>query len=328
MDGLKDILFRDLKSMGVIFKPIPSSRRYWLIRNYSGKFYDDFKKHSFIGLGWPWEKDFCDEHRTSPGDPKYNKYLKENGRGRNIGKINCFMEEMSPGDVIITPAHKSSFLNMGIIQTDSLIVDNKVLPFSRVRRVRWEKEISWLNIPRKISRFLLTQHSVCSADCYAEEIDKLMYDMYTKGKQSYLTLNIKTTQKISANEIAELIQILDQAGKITGSEAILRIKTEINSPGILQVFGIGENVFLIALVLFLTVGGRFQIGNPTGVNLLIETRGVLPQILEFLQGKKERITSLAKSLEIDTRAFANDIIKLPEEAPEPEESQDENCGEE
>ena len=58
-----------VKDLGITLAEIPEHTRYWLIRTYSGKYYETFHSNNFVGIGWRWEKDLC-------ATQKYNLQMK------------------------------------------------------------------------------------------------------------------------------------------------------------------------------------------------------------------------------------------------------------
>ena len=50
-ESLKEIL----NTQGITLADVPLNRKYWFVRTYGGKYFNEFLRNKNIGIGWKWE---------------------------------------------------------------------------------------------------------------------------------------------------------------------------------------------------------------------------------------------------------------------------------
>lgn len=298
------------EQLGIYCENISGRCSYWLIRTFGGQYYNTFKVRGFVGVGWGWEEELCKEQKVKPSDESYLPFLGKMKRGNAASKIKRFIENVQIGDVVLIPASKSSRVLMGRITSEVQFFDTE-FPYPRRREVQWIKEIDWPQIPQAMSRFFLTHHGICSAESLAVEIDKLMYGFYQKDGKAYLSLNIRTDQDILARQVHKLLGIAIGLTEATQFDTRnVAIKTDLQSPGVMQFIGDIGPIFAFAVFLCFVVGGKVSgkvtLSNgdkSTTVEVKAETEGVVPQILDYCSQKKTETENIINALDIDTSQF-------------------------
>lgn len=292
---LKEIV----KNLGITLAEIPEHTHYWLIRTYSGKYYETFRSQKFVGIGWHWEKDLCVTQKIKPTDKGYLLAVKEYKRNSYYSRIiHSFEHEIQIGDIVICPAYHSSRVLFGKITSDVHFLDNE-FPYTRIRAVEWVKEIGWEEIPRKIFRFLSTQHGMCSANNVSDDINRSMYPFYLIGDKAYLTLAVQKQESISVDTINKLLTFLTE--NITDNNSTIFLKTELCSPGFLQFLGTPKGIVILAILLHFIVGGKIEI-NPKTLAISNETKGIIATLME--RTDKKKLSESINELQIDLTPFA------------------------
>ncbi len=288
-----------VKDLGITLAEIPEHTRYWLIRTYSGKYYETFHSNNFVGIGWRWEKDLCATQKIQPADEDYLLAVKRYKRNSYYSRvIHSFMHEVQIGDIVICPAYASSRVLFGKITSEVTFPKNE-FPYARIRTVEWIKEIGWEEIPRNIFRFLSTQHGMCSADNLSENINRIMYPFYLTGDKAYLTLTVQKQESISIDTINKLLTFL--AENIADGNSNIFLKTELCSPGFLQFLGTPKGIVVFAILLHFIVGGKIEI-NPKTLAISNETKGIIATFMEKIDKKK--LSESINELQIDLTPFA------------------------
>lgn len=294
-----------VRDLGIDLVEIPDDVKYWLVRTHSGMYYDTFKARNFVGVAWPWEEELSGKTLVKPSDERYLDTLRDNDRKNAAQKIKHFINHVRIGDIVLSPASRSSRLLLGRITGDIEFYDNE-FPYVRRRSVDWISEVTWEKIPQVMSRFLLTHHGICSAENIATEIDRLMYPIYIKNDEAYLTLQVRREKEISASSVSRL---LSSALSITIDEDKYPIsfKSEIRSPGFFQFFGDTKKVFLILLVCHVAVGGEISL-KTKDFDFSHKTQG----LIQLLREKGKELKPSLQELNVDGAPF---IRNIPQESP-------------
>lgn len=302
-----------VRDLGIELVEISDDVNYWLVRTHSGMYYDAFKARNFVGVAWPWEEELFEKTCVKPSDERYLDTLRDNDRKNAAQKIKHFISHVRIGDIVLSPASRSSRVLLGRVMGDVEFYDNE-FPYVRRRSVDWISEVTWEKIPQVMSRFLLTHHGICSAENIATEIDRLMYPMYIKNDEAYLTLQVRREKEISASSVSRLLSSALSITQASNWDQVtdwnkypISFKSEIRSPGFFQFFGDAKKVFLIVLVCHVAVGGETSL-KIKDIHLSDKTQGLIPLLLE--KGKELRPS--LQELNVDGAPF---IRTIPQENP-------------
>lgn len=288
-----------VRALGIELVEIPDDVNYWLIRTHSGMYYDTFKARNFVGVAWPWEEELFKKTNIKPSDEQYLESLRDHGKKNAAIKIKHFIEQMQIGDIVISPASRSSRVLLGRVTGNAEFYDAD-FPYVRRRSVRWISEVSWEKIPQTMSKFFLTHHGICSAENIATEIDRLMYPIYIKNDEAYLTLQVRREKAISTKSVNKLLaSILDLMETTNLADSSLSLKSELRSPGFIQFLSTPKGVLVIVIALNFLVGGKIE-AKYGEIEFSHETNGLLTLIFEKEQAQLKRSI---QELDVDTMPF-------------------------
>lgn len=255
---------------------IPEDRRYWFVRTDGGTHYSDFTLHGYIAISWDYiTVDFLHNNSedtvkrvirsseksapTKDEDSNDDSSSSELAQATTIyNKLKRFVDEMSIGDIVISPSKNSTSVSIGLITSDvyedplyALEYYSKdpeseliVCPYHKRRNVDWLKTITKDHLDIYLSKALSSQHSVSCLDEYAPLINRNVYDIYSIGHTSHATLRTKRITPVSFAELRDFFNVLDQnlasAANALGEEydpSLLDVKLSINSPGLIEIAG-------------------------------------------------------------------------------------------
>ncbi len=123
----------------------------FVLRAEFGRYTDTFEREGYIGIGWfndnpiDWDlsnKDYLKERYREkfPDDPNMRI-------NQNVGQINRFVNEISVGDLVISP-YMDNRLLVGVVESELFFNDDKTSPYP------WRKKVQWLK--EKIDRHTLS----------------------------------------------------------------------------------------------------------------------------------------------------------------------------
>jgi len=231
-------------------------QRFWVVRCERGLFFDHFLKYGVVGIGHldhlvqkscpSMELDteygvLYSRAESSFVEPNY----KSAQRRAALSQIRTFIEEMAPGDLVMTA--RSGELMVGRILSHPEI-DHSTLevqydvgkPHARMvpmrmflrRRVEWGPRILRREFPFNLRKALGAHLTVFSIDDYWRELYHLLYPVFRKGSQLYFGLGINQQGGIQNLHIYPLFAFL------TDVEALARTADGAN-------IAAGQNVDLL-----------------------------------------------------------------------------------
>lgn len=289
---------------------IPTTKNYWLVRTQGGKYYDDYKRNGFIAINWD-EITISDIEDLSVNDlarKVKEKYPDKQGQGRTANQLRVFSKIIKKGDAVIITSHSSNKLTIGQIIEDEPFVDvineqllednNKLCPYHKRKKVAWGPTYNKYEIDIELFKMLQhAQQTISSANEYADAIESLTHNFYTKGNEAYLALRVKKDGKIPMSEFFPMgTEILNLAVEFNNFSQLFKIdiddietKINVNSPGKIKLKGKILTITAIGLLLVGLSGGKFAINLPEkfGGNLEISTPGLIKEINNFLGARKK-----------------------------------------
>ena len=253
----------------------------------------------FIAIGWneiPCVSETIKEEEALGLVEKY--YPKVAQPTRVINQIRRFCQEMKHGDIVIIPKKGNAVLAFGVITGDieeRKLSEDDILddacPFIRKRSIRWIKGIEKYRIDPHLYQFLRNQHAISVADDYAPFIDRIMNSFYIKDGQAHFTLGITSEEEQRALDMPTFISgVIHRAQSIAKElnipfhEEDIKLRINVQSPGLAEKYGKPVSVALVALVVIGLFGGtaKFSFNSKkTGVDTQLEvgTKG-LPHLIE------------------------------------------------
>lgn len=334
---------------------IESHRNYWFVRTNSGIFYDDFVFNDYIAIAWDQisvklfkeggeylirtmieanEKALSSKSFSDEDDDEMDPSGGAKARITAIyNKLNRFINEMKPGDIVLIPSKNSDVIKVGTITSDvyedpsymeNYLSENPgteltICPYAKRRKVTWLKSISKTHRDIYLTRAINSQHALSQMNEYAPYIDRAIYPIYRKNNEVHSTLhaghpngmNLKELAQFSNTILSLVDDISDQCG-ISIADDDVQVKINIHSPGLIELIGLtAGGGIAVAIILFavnhLINGGKFNLSftkSPTGeVNFSIgsETPGIKgseQNDRELDLKEKEMLITLIKDMDI------------------------------
>ena len=270
-----------------------AKHNYWFLRTQGGEYFDEFYMNDFIAIGWDdvpckAENDRTDELKSQMKE-KYGQPT------RVLNQVYRFCENMKSGDIVIIPSTGSAMLAFGRVITDDIyeIVpteedkeENKC-PYRRRRKIEWLKTSKRNLIDPKLFTFFRNQQALASANDYAEFIERAINPFYIKDGVAHLNLSVKIVKSPKATDIpyyilglTERMQNLSKELGLEANEPEARIN--VQSQGIIELFGSPITIFLLAFVVLALFGGSFSF-----FGIKLETQG-LPNALSKIAEAYEK----------------------------------------
>ncbi|MCR8656915.1 hypothetical protein [Paenibacillus endoradicis] len=289
---------------------IPTTKNYWLVRTQGGKYYDDYKRNGFIAINWNeiTISDIVDLSITDLARTVKEKYPDKQGQGRTANQLRVFSKVIKKGDAVIITSHSSNKLTIGQIIEDEPFVDvindqlleenNKLCPYHKRKKVKWGPTYNKYEIDIELFKMLQhAQQTISSANDYADAIESLTHNFYTKGNEAYLALRVKKDGKIPMSEFFPMgTEILKLASSFNEFSSTIKIdiddietKINVNSPGKIKLKGTIATITIVGLLLVGLTGGKFTINTPEklgGLNVEISTPGLIKVVNDFLESRK------------------------------------------
>lgn len=229
---------------------------YWLIRTSGGEFYDVFRNHNFVGIGWDFitNRDLntlSDNQIREKIERDYNTYYNNNDPidfnsqyGRTLAsgilkKLRRFAE-LERGDVIIIPSAGSQFISFGIINDESSYdkVEDDRCEFQKRRRVNWITTKELRNLDPTFYKILNSKHAISSLEEYSSFIDREIQGLFIKDGYGHLVLNVRKEEDIPISSLLSVIEntkrtisTLNEALNLNEVIDDSSIKISMQSPG-------------------------------------------------------------------------------------------------
>ena len=258
-------------------KNIGKDTNYWLIRpGINNICFEQFKRDSVVAIGWDRIGNISSDTIVELEKIKYivaHEYedlLQEKKgtreRRRKISdiasKIYRFLYEIKIGDIVICPGNDSVLI--GKIQGKVYISDGKykvsdskdndeyIGNLNKVRNVEWINEIKRENLEPNIKLELRVVHGLSQINRMQviSEINRAIYSFYTYNNETHSIYRIKNQEDIEFVKYAKFIECINAVYERIGetdqiSEHNLYIKSNINSPGPIDIFGTPDLVYRI-----------------------------------------------------------------------------------
>lgn len=288
---------------------IPTSKNYWLIRTNGGKYYSEYRRGGFIGINW---NEVSAENIRDLNEIDLKRMIKESYPDKRMpsrasSQLRAFETKIKKGDTIVITGVASNNFSIGEVKDDNIYEENidetmleenpKLCTYRKRRKVEWVKEVNKMDVDRPM--FQLLQHArntVNNANDYADTIESLIHEFYTRGSESQLTMQVKKEEDIPAIAFyslnAELLELVREFSVEYGYEDVdvdkLITKVNMNSKGNFKLKGpaITMSILTGMLVVFIAGGGGTFKGF--GAEIGMETNPLIPQITEYLNAKQER----------------------------------------
>lgn len=293
---------------------VPSSRNYWLVRTNSGIFFDDFYKNGYISIGWDEFSDI--EQLRSEKEEKLKEkisqiYKSEKRPGYILNQIKRFVFNLKKGDMVLIPSENSSLIAFGIITDEIYIKDTPLSPINAKNpKCSYKKRINvnWIRVMNKdkfepyLRMLLFTHTTVSNIDEYMYYINRTLYPIYLYENQLHFTYHVQVETDISflhfskfLNTISNSLNLFDNVTGCNFSNDKLDIKTNLNSPGIIEIIGyIAGGGLALAFINSFIFGGKIDISLTENLKFSSEHAGLLGHILKFVEEKNKNNQEMLK----------------------------------
>jgi restriction system protein len=231
-----------------------SNPNVYVLRAEFGRYTDTFEKEGYIGIGWfshnpiDWDlsnKDFLKE--------RYREKFPDNPNMRvnqNVGQIYRFVNEMSVGDLVISPYVDNQLL-VGVIESELYFKEDKTSPYQWRKNVNWFKEKidrHTLSVPlQNTLRSSLTCFKVSSSDEILVELgllrktDVTPYSTRDNSPLSNFELIRKRFLELDATEFEYLVSFMLRTLGFEPTQEIGKVGDGgIDFEGVLDVSGIAS----------------------------------------------------------------------------------------
>jgi len=324
----------DFKEVIDLIPRISTTRKYWLVRTQGGLYYDDFKTENFIAIGYNQINliDINESRERVPNHPENflsvivkGKITDEKQPRYAAKQLLKFVYEIKKGDIVLIPSFNSRTVSIGEV-TDSIVhLDNdapnvttpkggsKKCPYIKRKPVKWLKEVKRAQLDPLLYKLLFSHHFISDGSAYDNIIDNMLHDLYIKGREAYLVLDVATQRDILARNLfdtgSQLLNIVDEYSAESDIEINsdgIDVKLALRSPGNIQLSGKQVTaILLIALGILFINGGGF---TSKKFGLSLKTNGLFKNLTEFLDGQHKR--------EMKTQLLEENIKKLQVKSPD------------
>lgn len=304
-----------------MFMQIDPSRKYWLVRTYGGRYYEEFIKKQIIALGWD-EIDNISLIKGSAANEATSKelklkveqeYFKNSANKQNRStyiseQIRTFVNEIKTSDIVVIPSANSSLVTFGQVESDVFLQEDfekdEKCHWRKRKKTRWLKTIKRDDLDPHLYKLFYSHHAVSNAIDYSDYIDRTLYSFFVKGDTAHLVLDVQKKDTVYASDFISLLTTIfnltdkfnEEMNEHLDKNAI-GIKTSVNSPGPIQIFGSIDTILAVALFFGVMLGG-----NIFGMKF---NEGILDKILKFINEshsykiEKEKLDIARKKLEIE-----------------------------
>lgn len=263
---------------------LTGEENYWLLS--AGKtpeVYDTFRDKNIIGLAWDKIK-LSDIEKNSKNslkrivEEKYKAKLDtfkiESSSKRAvtfiINKLELFTKKMKKGDIVIVKDSCKSKVMFGIIESDcypndnpnlNLFIDEEVGKCNKLRDVTWIKILTEDQLLPQLKFVLQSRHAINKIESIQgiNEINRTMFSLFELKDQTHAIFKINKAEDILFSDYFNFLEIINNSIIDSPDAKTLKIKSNISSPGPLEIIGKLEEVTSILIKLgILGVGIRLS----------------------------------------------------------------------
>jgi restriction system protein len=309
---------------------ISETKNYWLVRTVGGKYYNDFRKGGFIAINW--DKISIEEINDLPDKDltaRIKKDYPDKPRpARTANQLRIFSKVMKKGDAVIITSTSSNNLSIGEVLEDEPFVEyikeeqsegRQVCPFQKRKRVHWIKQLHKWELELNLFKLMQhAQHTISSANEYADLIESLIHNFYIRGNQAQLVLQVKKEGKIPMSVFfrmgADILNLAEEFNQFSKTIKLnideIDTKINVNSPGKIKLTGAMATITIIGLILVGLTGGHYKVDFPvTGGGLDVQMNSLIKEVSDFLDHRQEK-----NQEDTVLKAYMNRLeVKTPEE---------------
>lgn len=293
-------LYELLEAIGLPVTKISGDRHYWFIRTQGGSYFDEFFLDEFVGIGHEDVPCMPEDKRT---DQLIDQVKERHPQAtRVLNQVYKFCKEIHVGDVVIIPSASSAMFAFGYILDEQIYtvevsqedIEDGKCPFTRRRKTHWISGVPKSRVDSKLYTFFRNQQTLSQVDEYSEFIDRAIHPFYIKDGIAHLTLSILTPKSPNALDIPLYTYGIFARAKTLSEELgfskdVLEIqsRTNVQSEGLIELFGKIPDILCVAVILLSLVGGRIKITfTKNKVHVDLKTKGLISAIVKILDRYK------------------------------------------
>jgi len=309
---------------------IPKSRKYWLIRTESGRFYDDFVKDDFVALGYEQLK-ISEYHKLKLPRENFLTNIKaaaeksypDNHAGLIASQITKFIYDVKINDIVVIPSENSEMVSFGIVSNNNTFFSANVddVIYSTRRKVRWLRTYTRRTLDPYLYKVFQAHQAINDISKYDYLLERSLGSFYRLEDNVNLVLEVNQESNIKATNLmyygSDLLTIVSQyieEHNLNFDISDIEVKINVNSKGKIQFLSkTGKNLLLIGIFVLAINGGGIKIDNPN-FKVDMSTDGLIKNVNQFLNERqdrqlKERLYLSADSLKIESPEDLLELLK-------------------
>ncbi|WP_353183532.1 hypothetical protein [Parapedobacter lycopersici] len=332
---MKEVLEKLEQSVRII----SPSRKYWFVRTYSGRLFDDFLERKYIGIGYnqvPYNYIKGAKTRKSAMYKELHSFLLNTEKlilseaTKWANQLVNFEHKVNIDDIVIIPREGSWELAIGEVVGDTYLVDDKgtfrfedgyeSYPQKR-KKIKWLKVLRRKDFLGDISNIFSSHQAISNISQYGDIIEGNISSVFIRDDYSFFNIRINQDEEINAFELNRLLSSITFFYKEVCNELEiennedLTIKIKVQSKGGIAFKG-------IAIGGLLAIAGIFAMSKRPNVSIQIgnyikfegESEGFLPALSDFLDRSVERQLKLKQLSESNEALEASTVDEeVPEE---------------
>jgi len=283
---------------------ISPSTQYWFIRTNGGVYFDEFVRNGFIAIGY---------NSITINDVKYSKtqpnpfknlsdkvkffFPNEKRPGYIANQIFDFVYNIKKDDIVLIPSTHSDKIAIGTIlesatydEIESQYESKSSCKYNKRKRVKFLKIIPKHKLEPNLFKIIFIHRALTRIEPdVAKSIDRTTNTLFVKGEKAHFVVRIESQKDLNAlNVFSSFLEIFELADEFGKSENIIidtkkvAFKSNLNSPGTVELIGLVETITIIALIAVFLVGANFEIGGKLLFNMKIQSDGILKRVSQFM----------------------------------------------
>lgn len=335
-------------------REVPSERKYWFLRTYSGILFNTFVEQKYVGIGLN-SIPISYIRQASPGlnqhiEPlwefvKNNSDYRKGAVTRFTNQIIDFVYNMREGDIVVIPSENSDRYAIGEITstnvtyhnvTGTFDFDGKQEPFPEKRKgVEWLNIISSKDFIAGVGHRIFSRSVITNISFLSDFIEGHISSLFIKEQKAFLMISIDQEHDINAFHFQRFLDGITYFYKEFASELnedhnedlFLKIKVQSRGNTMLKGLAIGA-VASIGTLIVMSNNPQVDI-NILGQHVQGSSDGFLPGLTDFLDAKLERrmkYEAFQDSLQALRASRKDEGLSEENEQDQPAEDGEENDG--
>lgn len=257
-ETIKELLDRIVNEVDMVPR-----RDYWMVRTDRGRNYDPFLQHGIVALRMPYvstafasqlvhanmgevetmsriKTHFSDliNNPANANQPLLKEIDDPSTLSKRASQLYSFCLKMNSGDIVLIPSSDSSYISMGVVDGDEMLVNDKLNEdYPIARKVKWINQISKTRLEPGLYRAIGNHQAMTNISKYAESLERNYGSCFLMDDVCHYVITFNSEQ-ISADKFFGLGQTLLQTLQKLSNKYDLQIDVRdinltmnLNSPG-------------------------------------------------------------------------------------------------